>query len=619
MRHVKGVLAHIVWGSFLGTLCGAAYFLVEPIGLMRDLRMFFGVTLLEVFSVYIAFGVAAGVGSGVLLALIRPSKRPDGGLQLAILGAGFTVLFVVREITLPELRLLPLGIIGRVAGSVIFWALIGWVAARSGRFRLADRGVPVVVALLVAVASLAVPTAVLRAQSSSLPSRSGAQAAAPNVIMIVIDALRRDHLGAYGYPRPNSPTIDALSRDGVRFDNAYSHGNRTIIAMPSLFTSLYPSYHGAIGFSNGAAPLPQSRVTIAELFQSAGYRTVGLMSNVYLKHPFGLTQGFDRTEEFDIARFYLSVYRVLDNLGLAQKPEQKATTADARTVTDEALKWMERLQGDPFFLYVHYMDVHHPYIPPQDVLAEFDGSGVATPGDSLFAWTVELLATPPPLSMPAPARQRLIDLYDACIRYTDNEIARIVDAVGALDDTRPTMIVVTSDHGDEFFEQGSVYHNNLLIEELIRVPLIFWHSGGAFDPRVVAGMSRHVDVLPTLAEIIGAEVPEGIMGRSLGGALAGKAPTGVARSVSEGDYCAAINTPDWKIMYVDSSSGFSLYDLASSGGKAHDVSLQHPVRFDSLRRELESYMAEAALVRQSANETVSEETLRQLRALGYVR
>lgn len=619
MHHSKRVLAQLVWGFFAGALVGAIYFLIEPAGVLRDVRWFFGVSFLEVYVVYMAFGMGAGVLAALLLLVVRPRRRPDAASLLAVLGSVFTILFLVRAQTVAELRTLPAGIVVGVAVAVIVWGAVFALGVRSGRFALPSQPGVMTVAFLVALGALAGPALVLRAREARIPERSGARADAPNIVMIVVDALRRDHLGAYGYQRPTSPTMDALAGEGVRFDNAYSHGNRTIIAMPSLFTSLYPSFHGAIGLSEEAAPLPPARTTIAEVLQAAGYRTVGLMSNIYLKRPFGMTQGFDRTEEFDVARFYLSVYRVLDKLGLVHKPAQKASTEDAAVVTDAALSWLARMDDAPYFLYVHYMDVHHPYMPPPEVFSEFDrGTATASP-DTMFKWTVQLLRTPPPLAFPEGARERLIDYYDACIRYTDANIARVVAGVREHDNGRPTIVVITSDHGDEFFEHGSVYHNNVLIEELIRVPLIFWRSDGAWQPRAVQGMARHIDVLPTLADIAGGRAAPEVAGVSLAGTLMNGAGTGVDRSISEGDYCVAMNTPDWKVMYVDTSSHFSLYDLSTDRYAYVDVSDAHPERFDTLRGELERYMADAAEVRRTADQTVDEETLRQLRALGYVR
>ena len=333
-----------------------------------------------------------------------------------------------------------------------------------------------------------------------------------NIVLVVVDALRADHLGSYGYRRDTSPNIDRLADEGVRFTRAYSHGNRTIIAMPSLFTSLYPAYHGAVGFHEYVTPLPDDRVTMAETLQDNGYTTVGLMSNVYLKHPFGLTQGFDVVEEFNTARFSLSLYRVIETLGLVTLPDYKVDTAPAAVdVTDQAIAWMDRAGDEPFFLFAHYMDVHHPYTPPAADFNEFDRGTSDMDENTLFMMTAALVRHQPPLPLRTGELHRLEDLYDACIRHTDTEIGRLISAVELLPDDRDTYIIFTSDHGDEFLEHGSLYHNNVLIEELIRVPLIVWKRGSV-DGRVENALVRHIDVMPTVVELAGGEMPVTAMG-----------------------------------------------------------------------------------------------------------
>ena len=449
----------------------------------------------------------------------------------------------------------------------------------------------------------------------TLPSHPGAaRADAPNIVLVTVDAMRRDHLGLYGYDRGTSPTIDRLGREGVVFDRAYSQGNRTILAMPALFTSLYPSEHGAVGFHEIVRPLPEDRTTLAEVLRAAGYSTIGLASNIYLKRPFGMTQGFDRVEDFNSGRLGLSVYRVLLKLGLV---ERVGHAPRAWQVTDRAIRWLRRTGDGPFFLFVHYMDVHHPYDPPAANLARFDRHTTRFAPKSLFDLTVGMLQHPPPLHMAPGDLRGLIDLYDACIYTVDSEIARLVEAIRARSDSRETLVVLTSDHGDEFLEHGSLYHNNLLIEELIHVPLIVWSTRG-LEPRRIGDLARHVDVLPTLARWAGVDPPAGIRGRSLLATIRGGAPTGVTESIAEGDFCTALVTPRWKRMCVETTRTCALYDLPADPGARRDVSAQHPDTAAALRERIDRYLEHVD--REALRETsrAGRATLEQLRALGYV-
>jgi arylsulfatase A-like enzyme len=454
-----------------------------------------------------------------------------------------------------------------------------------------------------------------------LPDRRSESESAPNVVLIVVDALRSDHLSAYGYHRDTSPNIKRMADEGVRFDRAYAHGNRTAISMPALFTSMYPAFSGAFAFQKYMAPLPDDRHTIAEMLRDRGYRTVGMMSNIYLKTAYGLGQGFDRTEEFNEVRFRFSVYRLLVFLGVMHKPTYARGGSPSGTeVTDAALGWLRRLPEDgPYFLFVHYMDAHHEYRPPREHELLFRSGSAIDPidGDALFRETKQLIANPPPIALGENERQRLVDLYDACIHYADSEIGRLIGAVEERNG-RETVVLVTADHGDEFMEHGSVYHVNLVNEELLRVPLVVWQTGGGMGPRRVEGMSRHIDVLPTIAEMTGSTTPEAAVGTSLVPLMDGTADEVAHVSYAEGDFCTAVISGQWKVMYVDTTDAYALYDLARDPYGQVDVAAEHPDRVEELKALLDEYMAGAVEVKQRQGTAATAETIRQLRALGYV-
>ena len=621
----------LIWRQFLvgqtfGVVFAVLLFVVEPVWLARDVYGQLGASLKTVFATYTAFGWVVGAVVGVAWGLIgtvwRRLVRPDGAVPGAgaFLGFLFMALFIVRLQSVETLKTFPSSIMTSLVAAALVWVGIGYL----GR-RFVHRYVPVgsrdKVRTILGIAAFVVfigSVGSSQLESKGRPERAAASAASPNVVMIVVDALRPDHLQVYGYERETSPNLQRFAERATVFENAYSQGNRTIIAMPSLFTSLYPSFHGAVGFQERMIPLPESRTTISEVMRDAGYTTVGVMSNVYLKSAFGLTQGFDVVDEFETLRYQLSVYRVLDSLGIVKKPIRTSFAPDATEVTDRGIHWLHNIKDRPFFLYLHYMDVHHPYYPPPEYELMFNSIDSDVDSRVLFAKTAAMVRNPPPLALPREELRRLIDLYDGCVRFTDEEIGRFLRELESLDSGRETVVVFTSDHGDEFLEHGSLYHTNLAIETLVRVPLIVGRIPAPETGNRVADLVRHVDVLPTIAQIIGATPPANIDGVALTPLLEGRSASVAEYSIAEGDFCTSLNMLGWKLMYVDSTDAYQLYYLADDPLGREDVSDRYPDKVADMRAILDEYLARVAELEDGAEEPLSDEAIRELRALGYL-
>ncbi len=331
----------------------------------------------------------------------------------------------------------------------------------------------------------------------------------PNVLLISIDTLRPDHLGAYGYTRPTSPHLDRLAAEGVVFENHISSTSWTLPAHAAIFTSLPDSVHGC---TDTDRPLAAGITTLAERFAAAGYETAGFFAGPYLHPAFGLGRGFEHYENCT------SYAPALDDA-----PSQEwAMDADVmrrshRDVTNPNVyssfsRWLHRPRKGRFFAFVHLWDVHFDFIPPPpyDTMFDADYEGTVT-GESFF-FDASINA-----SMPQRDLEHLIALYDGEIAWTDEHVGRIVaelDGSGWLDDT---VIAVTSDHGTAFFEHGLKGHRNSLFDELIRVPLIVRYPPRLEGGTRVAGQSRAVDIGPTLLDLAGLPPAdsEGITGRSL--------------------------------------------------------------------------------------------------------
>jgi arylsulfatase A-like enzyme len=613
-------------GQTFGVAFAVLLFVVEVLWIRRSDHGSFGATLATIMALYAAtgwvMGAAAGVLSGLLATVFKRLVRDDGSVSGVgpFLGFLFMSMFIVRFESAKTLQTFPASVTTSLVAALLVWVGLGYLGRRFVK-RLIPAGRRVVVLnlfALVAFFTVVGPLGISGMESDRIPVRTAQSATSPNVVLICVDALRPDHMSVYGYDRDTTPNLQRFADGATVFNNAYSHGNRTIIAMPSLFTGLYPSFHGAVGKGKVMIPLPESRTTMAQVCRDVGYTTVGAMSNVFLKTPYGLTKGFDRIEDFQLMRFTLSVYRALVKLGLIEKPPYTYYAPDATVVTDTGLEWLDRVKDGPFFLFLHYMDVHHPYTPPAEFETMFDTVIDAVDRDMLFTKTRAMVRNPPPLELPADELRRLVDLYDACIRYTDEEIGRFLYELESLDLERETVVIFTADHGDEFLDNGSLYHTNLAIEALIRVPLIVGRYPLPDAGRRVKSMVRHVDVLPTVAELVGGETPMAIHGGSFLPLLRGEYVPVAEYSIAEGDFCKSLNKGNWKIMYVDSTDSYQLFDLAADPKGLVDVSERYPRKTAELKAIVEDYLARVEELQTGEHKELSEDQIRELKALGYI-
>ena len=329
------------------------------------------------------------------------------------------------------------------------------------------RAAGLALALLVAVAACA------RDRAPEAP------AAPPDLVVYLIDTLRADHLGCYGYPRPTSPRIDAFARQAVRVREARAQSSWTKPAVATLLTGLYPVSHGAQRRSQG---LDASVVTLAERLSTRGYETAYFGTNPTVTAKFGFEQGFS---EFH----YLS-----------QPRGRRRGHVDASEIHREVVAWLDRRdRAKPFFLVVHTLDPHDPYRPREPYRARF-----AADVDVETACCIrphELAALD---AEGARARARaMIDLYDGEIAQNDAAFGELLDELERRDLYDRAAILLTSDHGEEFFDHGGWRHASTLYEEVLRVPFLFRLPGGAHGGGAIDGPVDQIDVAPTLLELAG--------------------------------------------------------------------------------------------------------------------
>jgi len=317
-----------------------------------------------------------------------------------------------------------------------------------------------------------------------------------NIVLISIDSLRADHLGCYGYERDTSPAIDALGAESTLFRNAISQAPWTLPSHASLLTSLYSRTHGA---DDPDRQLPPTAATLASTLRSAGYSTHGVVSGVFMHSRFGFATGFDSYDD-NSAR---GGHRL--SHGAVTSPDTNARAAATLDTVEP-----------PFFLFVHYWDVHYDYIPPAPYDTKFDP-------DYDGSVTAEHFMKNPEIHREMDSRdlQHVVALYDGEIGWVDEHIGKLIAELKRRELWDDTIVVLTSDHGDEFFEHGEKGHQHSLYQELLHVPLIVRVPG--FAARQVDARVELIDVMPTLLDLVSVSAPSGLQGRSLAPVLRGEA------------------------------------------------------------------------------------------------
>jgi arylsulfatase A-like enzyme len=330
------------------------------------------------------------------------------------------------------------------------------------------------------VAGLGLAVAVALACADAGEGERGDAPPRRSLILVSIDTLRADRLGAYGYGRETSPTLDALARRGVRFETVIAESAWTLPSHMTLFTGLPPTLHGVVSHEwRLAAAVP----TLAELLQAHGYRTFAFTGGLNVAPNFGFGRGFE---------VYASAMQNRESGEMEPIPFRSALALASRRIG--------KLAPDaPFFAFVHTYDVHCPYDPPAEYAERFDSR---PPEDRIE--TRDRCGTPDFNAMALTPGQAafLSDRYDASIRYADDLLGDFLEALrgqGVLD---RSFVVVLSDHGEEFLEHGRIGHQTLYIE-CLRVPWII--AGPGLEPRVVRDPVGLADVMPTLLALL--EVP----------------------------------------------------------------------------------------------------------------
>jgi arylsulfatase A-like enzyme len=496
---------------------------------------------------------------------------------------------------------------------------------------------PAVLAVIVGL-GLSMPLAVGGARAPRPAGNWGGTSAVsrPNILIILLDATRPDHLSVYGYSRETDPNIKALASTGQVFTRMYAQAASTTPSVATLLSSLYPAVHRA----NDATDFLSSAVPrLPELLRAAGYRTFGISANANVSPTFGYAQGFDdftawKTE--NPIRLTLLGRFAEDLLGPSTVTRLLREHADlipvAESITDSTLEWAARNrtalveEKQPFFMYVHYIDPHYPYRPP-------------APYDRLYDYRRDPSRRRDGRVDPVALAQdrhrelvaRTLDQYDGEIRYADHHVGRLLAGLGAAGLLDNTIVIVTADHGEEFFEHDHLGHGKSTYEEVLWVPFIV-----AWPGKIPAGsrndrMLGLIDVMPTLLAVAGVEPPRLVQGTSFAPLLtkpdAALPPrTMFAQVVQPGFSIDMARSETAK--FVRHPSGprqgrEEYYDLARDPLERVNLVATAPAAAAVLRKELfvfnDVVARSASLATPERAKKLDRDTERALRSLGYIK
>lgn len=436
----------------------------------------------------------------------------------------------------------------------------------------------------------------------------------PNVVLISIDTLRPDHLGAYGYDRPTSPAIDALAAESVVFDDAWAQGPYTLPSHMSLLTGQHPSVHGAL--RDPGSVDPERTTLLAELFARAGYATGAFVGGGYLLPSFGFAPGFDTYSLIDPS-WNRESRRIRDFIRDAE--ELSWELADAMTM-DVVVDWIGEHADESFFLFVHTYAAHEFDPPAAHRAALGVDSGPLDDHYEALRWLTPVPDRPATVSVED--RRLLTDFYDAAIHQADAALGVLLDGLERLQLDGDTVVVLTSDHGKEIGDHGDVGHGHSLYEEVLQVPLMVRAPGLA--PGRSARPVMLVDIVPTIARLAGLAPPVGLQGTDL--FTADDAPRTLWAEVDAAAHKYAARSgarktiwgPQDTVQAIDNRREEETFDLAIDPREQRPLP-PDPARIDAVRgyRDALRTMGEALGGTGRTRSEMSGATRAQLEALGY--
>jgi arylsulfatase A-like enzyme len=385
---------------------------------------------------------------------------------------------------------------------------------------------------------------------------------ARNVIVLLVDTLRASKVHAY-YPktRVKTPAIDGFAAQGALFERSQSPENWTKPSVASVLTSLHPATHRT---KEDASKLPKSALMLSEVYQKAGFKTASFIANGYVSNAFGFDQGWDH---------YTNYIR-------------EARNTNASNVFGEAQSWIEKHKDGRFFVYIQTIDPHVPYDPPAKFLHMYDPKPYSGQVQNRRTHLMldEAKKNPKKYTFTERDKEHIEALHNGEISYHDEYLGKFLVNLRELGLEENTIVVVTSDHGEEFQEHGSWGHGHSVYQELLGVPLMFRWPGVVPAGTRIGPVVSTIDIGPTVLEATGVAIPDAFEGRSLLGFMRGDWPAGPYVAFSDFlDHRRVIRGADWK-MIIRGNLTQVMFDLGNDYWEKHELDgSQHPIAQRYLR------------------------------------
>ena len=571
-----------------------------------------------------AAGLGAGIGFGLLAIALGHLKGTINTFALVLAG-----WFAVNLLILGKFRLfrdvfkeqgipMPFKLVLLAIGGLSF-LLLFWLSRRNEptglkRINNAFIGSSVLIGLgmILWISSL-----LLAPTKADLPLKNAQDLEnSPNVIMIMLDALRADHLGCYGYSKASTPVIDNFVEDSIRFHHAYSQSSWTKPGTATLFTGMFPSGHNTY-----LKPdiLPDSITTLAEVFQQGGYYTIGFPNNINISPGFNFGQGFDQytylapdyffwASDSSSELSYYSILRLIRERFLFKSKFPQHYYQEARIVNDHAIKYFKtRGKKETFFMYLHYMEAHDPYFKHP-----FNGVGYAR------------------VDMPNPDPEWVEEFtttYDHEITYLDSRLGELFEELKRLNLWDNTIILLVADHGEEFYDHDGWWHGTTLYQEQIRIPMIFKRPRQQNKGDVRLDNARQIDVAPTLLSLCKLPPAKNMtFGRNLFG------PENVnntewpvfAEESLEGNVLSALIQGQWKYINANKDNPrrlaeHELYRIDIDPDESKNIARSSPDKLEILKTATIEFKktAEQDAFKKEVK-VIDKDELDRMKALGYV-
>lgn len=527
------------------------------------------------------------------------------------------------------------------------WIIRFLLRTRPGRFAVSRKGALVLTVcygLFICLISFLPPRLASREEERILPNvcseKDNSEGERPNILLLVLDTLRADHLSCYGYPRPTTPFLDQLAGEGVLFEHAYSPAVWTLAGHASIFTGMVPSKNGA---NAEHIYLEESFTTLAEILQSCGYRTAGFCNNAWVSEFTGMDQGFRHYRKMWL-KPYGTNFLIAHGLfqGVQMLFSDVPPAGDVANTTKEVVEWIRNVQGEPFFVFINLMEPH----PPLDYRPEYTRPFL--PGNI----SPEDLETVNQNPYTVWAGKKQMDekefagyraLYDGELYYMDTHLGTFFERLrssGVLDNT---LVIVTADHGEQMGEGGYLGHHFSLREALIHVPLIIrypkWFPAGSR----VANRVQTLDILPTILNLLGVQAPEirealqgeslyplplngerGIVAEEMKSLLEMKFVNAFQPSFDTdqvyGHRLKAYVEDGYKYVFRDDGKE-EVFDIEEDSQEVQSVLEEHPDVVKRLRKRLQQWMASFEpfeIKEEDYRFQPDKATEERLRSLGYI-